>query len=490
MAMVGDVLLRRAVWSLDRSQGTPPELSAYADGIELMKGLPEDHPLGLTYQAAIHARTWLDARERPGTHPRDWDWCQHAHWLFLPWHRMYLAQFERILAHLIGKPEWRLPYWDYDHEDELRWSMAPEFLVEGSPLYVDRASTSLARTDRDAGPALRSATFVSPAPTPTAGFGGAVVRTPLQHGRGTGQVENTPHNAVHRAVGGFMADPRGAALDPVFWLHHANIDRLWELWRTQQGRSLPSDPAWLDTEFDFPDPIDPSGRRTLRVGDVLDTRAIGYAYDDVPPSPLEAETVTTGAGADARRFAKPGPMGEGRAPELIGATREPVDLRHAMSHDVQLQDPREWNLTALLREGAESNLRAPDRVAELAMDAAVSGRVFLQLEGVRGTTIPKATYDVYVNLSSDQGPEERPDLRAGTYAPFGLAETSEAGGSDTAGFDITDLVARLRADGSWDPGSMRVTFVPRSGDQIDMDAGGDLTVERIGLYTLGVPPAE
>jgi hypothetical protein len=34
---------------------------------------------------------------------------------------------------------------------------------------------------------------------------------------------------------GWMLDPSLAALDPIFWLHHANVDRLWEVWLQRAG---------------------------------------------------------------------------------------------------------------------------------------------------------------------------------------------------------------------------------------------------------------
>ena len=59
---------------------------------------------------------------------------------------------------------------------------------------------------------------------------------------------------VHVLVGGsdanqnpgLMSDPDLAGLDPIFWLHHANIDRLWEVWRQEQtSQGNPTDANWL-----------------------------------------------------------------------------------------------------------------------------------------------------------------------------------------------------------------------------------------------------
>ncbi len=87
-----------------------------------------------------------------------------------------------------------------------------------------------------------------------------------------------------------------AGLDPVFWLHHANIDRLWQVWlELDPANQHPAgDPAWGDTEFSFPKVG--GGVHKWRVKDVLTTEAIGYKYADTtappgvtPPAALPAD---------------------------------------------------------------------------------------------------------------------------------------------------------------------------------------------------------
>ncbi|HAP60223.1 MAG TPA: hypothetical protein DCR93_12270, partial [Cytophagales bacterium] len=40
-------------------------------------------------------------------------------------------------------------------------------------------------------------------------------------------------------MGGLMGQVPSAGFDPVFWLHHSNIDRLWAMWEAQQQQSIP-----------------------------------------------------------------------------------------------------------------------------------------------------------------------------------------------------------------------------------------------------------
>ncbi|WP_442869378.1 tyrosinase family protein [Bradyrhizobium sp. CCBAU 11430] len=57
-------------------------------------------------------------------------------------------------------------------------------------------------------------------------------------------LELDPHGAVHDLVGGDMGNIRASAKDPVFWVHHANIDRLWTVWTKMAGHTNPNDTRW------------------------------------------------------------------------------------------------------------------------------------------------------------------------------------------------------------------------------------------------------
>ncbi|KAF9878953.1 hypothetical protein CkaCkLH20_03853 [Colletotrichum karsti] len=60
--------------------------------------------------------------------------------------------------------------------------------------------------------------------------------------RAWGSIEDV-HNAVHNYTGGgrgHMSNPEISSFDPIFWLHHANIDRLFAIW--QAVHDDPADP--------------------------------------------------------------------------------------------------------------------------------------------------------------------------------------------------------------------------------------------------------
>lgn len=84
---------------------------------------------------------------------------------------------------------------------------------------------------------------------------------------GFGVMEGQPHNKVHNCVGGIWTDANGnttygdgfmqsnlSPVDPLFFLHHANIDRIWDVWtRKQQGYGYPTLPD------DNPNYLNPRG---------------------------------------------------------------------------------------------------------------------------------------------------------------------------------------------------------------------------------------
>lgn len=146
---------------------------------------------------------------------------------------------------------------------------------------------------------------------------------------GFGILEAKPHNSVHRCVGsrdcnfvetrGFMADML-SPVDPIFFLHHANMDRLWDVWeRKQQRLGLPTLPAGVELRTDLPDGqksaaeratdyyrwarepllffVDKEGAPVTKTaaGDYASMAAFSYDYE-----PGSGEEVVTRAGGEPR----------------------------------------------------------------------------------------------------------------------------------------------------------------------------------------------
>jgi len=81
-------------------------------------------------------------------------------------------------------------------------------------------------------------------------------------------IEGAVHASVHNAVGGDMASGSSPA-DPLFFLHHANIDRLWAEWQTQHKTARPSN---LDER------LKPSPLFGVKVRTQLKIKTLGYEY--------------------------------------------------------------------------------------------------------------------------------------------------------------------------------------------------------------------
>jgi tyrosinase len=466
---------RRDAWTLTDQEGDwPATLVAYERAVGLLRDLdppngPPVDPLGWQYLAAIHGRA--TAGGQTDTSDPLWSTCQHGSWYFLPWHRMYLLAFEHIVQHVLGDPDWSLPYWFSIDPDERRTAALPPAFREARPgndLFTTERSAAMNQGDsiHDVNifgialeqaviDALDTATFSSD--TGIATFGGGERATPLFNGPERGLLEDVPHGFVHSFVGddfdengnqvgrGWMGSFVTAGLDPIFWLHHANIDRLWQVWLDHDpSRVLPvDDPAWFDTEFSFPAPG--GGLQTWKVGDVLDTVALGYEYDrttapsGVAPPAVPPGDVDVGPGLGTREVGVPEPM----PPQVLGATRD-VPLASSAPVEVTLSEPADLALGG-------ADVARPDRV-------------FLRIEGITGTAAAPA-YAVYLNVPGGEDPDDHPELRAGMLSTFGMAESSQRddlhdGSGITSVLDITAVRDALEREGSWDPARIEVTFRP------------------------------
>jgi len=88
--------------------------------------------------------------------------------------------------------------------------------------------------------------------------------------------EANPHDLVHGYVGGDMGSVLTSALDPVFYAHHANIDRYWAKWLQQGGGRTNPTGSWAGTTFNFQTV---SGPKAPTAGAAQTPEALGYTYD-------------------------------------------------------------------------------------------------------------------------------------------------------------------------------------------------------------------
>jgi hypothetical protein len=442
--------VRREIWALESDEPFDPITLAYANAVKVMQGRAADDPTSWAFQGAIHGAY---AAPPPGA---AWNMCQHQGWFFLPWHRIYLYFFERIVRAAVveagGPEDFAIPYWNYDKPspgNTIPLGFRTDALPDGSanPLclrsprrdadLMDGAELDPSVTSP--ADALAQTSFTDPAP----GFGGGKVG-PQHFGdfSDTGALESTPHNAIHVVLvnappfgacqRGLMIDPNCAALDPIFWLHHANIDRLWSVWLAQgDGRANPPDGSWNDQSFDFYD--EHGDQVSMTVAEVLDSAAqLNYVYDDEAP---QMPTPPTEGGAEAG----------GAPPELVAATEQPVTLTGA-ERSVPISVPSDTR-------GAVESAAAPG-----------PGRVLVSVDDIRAEINPGVVYGVYLNLPGAAG--ERRSYHIGNVALFGIEKMNDPDTRHEGApgfrhvFDATRVAAQLTQEGRWDPSAITVTFAP------------------------------
>jgi tyrosinase len=184
--------------------------------------------------------------------------------LFLPWHRAYLLRFERMLQDRV--PGVSVPYWNWVRVRDIPSAYAARRIDnQANPLYSARVWVPTAR------PRIDKRTRRSPGSDPR-------VRLPDQRAvdwvlnesdwaTAADLLENV-HNTVHNWVRGDMLNQETAAWEPLFWVHHSMVDRIWSIWQVRYGNGgIPRD--LLDLE------LIPFGQRTR---DVLDVQRLGYEY--------------------------------------------------------------------------------------------------------------------------------------------------------------------------------------------------------------------
>ena len=303
-----------------------------------------------------------------------------------------------------------------------------------------------------------------------------------------GAIETQPHDWVHGLVGGglspqepgLMSDPDTAGLDPIFWLHHANIDRLWEVWRQNPGTHVdPSKANWINGPAStgghaFILPMPGGQSLTYTPGEMSNLSALGYNYDDLSappgPSPLVARLERLGVGVtEATAIARRTAMAGSKTVELLGANTESIRLSGTEARTSIALDPAAQNrLTTNLRE-APATSAAPDRI-------------FLNLENVRGISDATA-FNVYINVPEGENPANYPDNLAGSVALFGVrkasvADDKHAGDGLTYVLEISDIIDRLHLSRAIDAGQLHVLLVPRN----PVSTEAQISIGRISVF--------
>ncbi len=286
-------------------------LAKYAQAVEIMRELPEHDQRSWKWWWNTHwikgfpAFLWDHSRklktELIATLPPEkradaeavWNGCQ-AHpfnpsnpeqfqqWFFLPWHRLMLAQFEGVIREVLQDEDFSLPYWNPVTGNPDDFIVPAVFRVPGTTLYNgtrwpwvnggDRIDTIY--KDWINLSALNEKFYID-SPTGNLGF--------------NPRMDQNPHFFTHFALGGDMAEFSTVGGDPMFYIHHANVDRIWESWN-RLGNTNPIDPKYLNRVFSYGDRS--NKRADLPVSASDRTAQMGYEYDayELPPQPRPLST--------------------------------------------------------------------------------------------------------------------------------------------------------------------------------------------------------
>jgi tyrosinase len=178
----------------------------------------------------------------------------HGTLRFLPWHRIFLLTFEQALRSI--HPDVSIPYWNWTQPAEQNF---PTWLSTVLPTVVTPTKTVTVSRFPQSSASLAAITSNTPA-----------IMSDTDFPNFTFQLEGIVHNAVHTWVGGSMGSIPTAPADPIFWMHHCNIDRLWWQWQTSAQGTGKNPPLTGAAAV-----LDPW---SYVESDTRDITALGYSY--------------------------------------------------------------------------------------------------------------------------------------------------------------------------------------------------------------------
>ncbi len=406
-----------------------------------------------------------------------WGNCQHGNLNFLPWHRLYLHYFERVLRKQSGVASFAFPYWDYFNEKGVYGGMALPKLVIGpasNPLVNLYHTPGLNDRTKDmnvvsgnADQAFKFTDFIS--------F--------------SNQLQAQPHGVMHCATGlGCKAPDIGltglSGLDPLFYMHHANIDRLWQCWLNRKANGQTIDLAWAKANLGMPDSwyatsytfVDENGNLVTRtIGDIFTPGVIDTHYDKETDCPTAMPVVKHASLTREETSAKAvtlAPMSNPDGAVLKGKT-----------HTVALVETS--NMPSL--SAGSSGSQVP---------SVKPGHALLTIENIDVHGDPDVTYDIYLVNKFDAART----AYIATLSYFGIFEPSHEAHQHpahkkekigTLTYDVQDELMRLGVKSTAD---VLVRFVPSNNmmESIKKErtSTGSVTVGQIRLEKVNGPVME
>lgn len=462
------VHLRSDIYTLMNHDPNHPIIASYRSGVAAMKALPDSNPTSWAYQANIHG-TSLPFAQWPAGAP--FATCEHGSDYFLSWHRIYLYFFEKIVRKHSGNNNFALPYWNYSKAGQAALPLPFRSPTgAGNALYNGTRANSVNAGNPLAAGTVNIATALSKASL----LGGGQFQSSL---------EGTPHGAVHVAIGGNMGAFSTAGRDPIFWLHHCNIDRLWEKWLSLgNGHANPiGDAAWMAETAEF---VDENGNFVTMVNsDILDTAAqLKYQYED----PRECIPLL---------------VANAHLSDLIRRISIKAKLKYILRKDWKIDLAGKATRLDLSESDQRGEVTAFLRAGKL-RDIAKSNRIMLRFGGLRLRVPMNGYFEAYLTVGPKETFAASKPVFIGNINTFGADAESQASmmqspkmqekkdhemGVSTS-IDVTDvLLKQVRGKGDT---LLAVTLNPVSGVEKD-EQGVNREAEPVfGEVALDVLPIE
>lgn len=289
----------------------------------------------LHQNAMDHLTPWQN--EQPDGRIRN---AAHRGPAFLPWHRQFLDLYEKELQRVSGDSNLSLPYWDWLKDAALPDpTKAPLWVPDPNDpdprVYIggngDPNDNWIVKDGPFANwPLVHNSDDQSPinslqrkfGPKPEFGLPNAALpsmsqfvqtmaanrydserwdvdaqgfRGRLEGFQGpSGEPAPYMHNIIHVWIGGSML-PGTSPNDPVFFMHHCFVDRLWADWQNAQREHNPNESVFYEplaggpTGHNIDDGMFPWNipADTVTPSDMLDHHALGYQYDNEVTVPVE-----------------------------------------------------------------------------------------------------------------------------------------------------------------------------------------------------------
>jgi tyrosinase len=433
-------------------------MALYADAVRQMQALGPDNPMSWLWQWYTHfvngTTTKADeinrifgttATSQSALANEMWNTCQSHSGQnsnnFLPWHRLYIYYFERIVRQVCGHPEFTLPYWNYTSSDPAQRGVMPEqFRLPDDPLYGSlyvATRGSLANSGQpiqeyqagdqmDITDAMLTTTYSTV--DNVQGFCRAI--------------DSGIHGRIHVLTGTSkdMGSVPYAGQDPLFFVHHANIDRMWASWNKNGGKNPSTTETWTQRAFVF---SDANGVRVSRkLSTAFSILSMGYDYDVKIPKP--AATTTTSSTTMLAAASATG-------------TRS---TKVAKSETEANLGTRTMHVRLLPVAGAKST-------SVLGLDPSDGRRTYLVVRDLHTWVQPEVLYHLYLTPPSGKMGLNKDDYVGAInffdaeFHDHGGGKMAEALGENFYSFDVTKVLQAIARSGDRSAsGALQLSFVP------------------------------